>query len=405
MPEASGKKQGLPDHLVAGRQGAMARPALGLESEFTVVVDGEAKRPEEVFGSPTAIVRERMMHRTGRSYHLPTGGALYFDTGVIEVATPMIELEQGCAAQAGRSLWESIQFLRTELDDWERREGHQVRLVGFSAHYNVSFELAPHERNEHRTVQKLALLLTYILPIPVMLLAANRESTGIGVRPRENRIEITADFTPDPSLLVATATLIVAVVREVMTWPGYELDQLDHVNFPVLRHFSPVPHSSRKGWVANASCFAQNPFQADIDAPVWQTRDGAFLSLRDIGARVTGAFSPALRKWADPVSRALINAVMHRRAQSLLELSRRPESYQDVGRGCSWGDLFPEQTLPRSRYERVLLRAIARKPLLVEGECYMPTGMQGWTHVVFRRQSDGRRAVLSLDELVEHLRR
>ncbi len=31
-----------------------------------------------------------------------------------------------------------------------------------------------------------------------MLVGANRRSTGIGVRPRGNRIEITADFTPDP---------------------------------------------------------------------------------------------------------------------------------------------------------------------------------------------------------------
>jgi len=36
-----------------------------------------------------------------------------------------------------------------------------------------------------------------------MLLATNRESTGVGVRPRGDRIEITADFTPDPTMMVA----------------------------------------------------------------------------------------------------------------------------------------------------------------------------------------------------------
>lgn len=398
------KKRGVADHVVARQQGPISRPAIGLEAEFAVLVDGQQVKPEELFGSPANIVREEMMHRTGRSYHLPTGGAVYFDTGVIEVATPMIELEPGCAARAGRSLWESIHFLRTELDAWEARHGTKVSLAGFSAHYNVSFELPEHERGEHRTVHKLAVLLTYILPIPVMLLGANRQSTGIGVRPRENRIEITADFTPDARLLVATATLIVGIVREVMRWPSYELDQLDQAHFPVLRDFAPVPHSSRKGWVARYSCFERNPFQADVNAPIWRTRDGRLRSLREIAGRTTRAFSRSIRYYADPVTLQLIGAVMRGRAPSLLELQDRPSSYEDVGRACAWDDLFTDRTLSRSRYERVLLQAIARTPLEVDGERYLPTGMRGWSHVVFRRQGDNRRRVLSLDQLVEHLR-
>src|SRR5687768_18015761 len=110
-----------------------------MESEFTVILDGQPVKPEDVFKSPTNIVRAPMIHRTGRSYHLPTGGAVYFDTGVIEIATGMIEIEKGCAARAGRALWENIGYLRVELDDWEQRHGQKVELSGFSAHYNVSF--------------------------------------------------------------------------------------------------------------------------------------------------------------------------------------------------------------------------------------------------------------------------
>src|SRR6185503_1667825 len=77
--------------------------AVGLEAEFSVILDGKQVKPEDIFRSPKNIVRSPMMHRTGRSYHLPTGGAIYFDTGVIELATPMIEIEPGCAARAGRS--------------------------------------------------------------------------------------------------------------------------------------------------------------------------------------------------------------------------------------------------------------------------------------------------------------
>jgi hypothetical protein len=58
--------------------------------------------------------------------------------------------------------------------------------------------------------------------------------------------------------------------------------------------------------------------------------------------------------------------------------------------------------LPRSRYEQVLIRAIARRPLKIAGRIYTPTGMRGWSHVVFIR-SDGTRHVLSLDYLLRHL--
>src|SRR5213082_498160 len=140
--------------------------AIGMEAEFAVVVDGVQVKPENIFGSPRRIIREKMMHRKGRSYHLPTGGAVYFDTGVIEVATPVIEIERGCAARAGRSLWEAILCVRGELDAWEERTGREVRLIGFSTHYNISFELPRHREGKSRTVQKLALLLSYILPVP-----------------------------------------------------------------------------------------------------------------------------------------------------------------------------------------------------------------------------------------------
>ena len=163
--------------------------AIGMEAEFAVIMDGVQVKPEDAFGSPRKIIREKMMHRKGRSYHLPTGGAVYFDTGVIEVATPVIEIERGCAARAGRSLWEAILFLRQELDAWEQAHDTDVQLAGFSTHYNISFELPRTEQGTNRTVEQLAYLLAHILPVPVMLLAANRQSTGIGVRPRGDRKE------------------------------------------------------------------------------------------------------------------------------------------------------------------------------------------------------------------------
>src|SRR5690606_38110266 len=134
------------------------------------------------------------------------------------------------------------------------------------------------EPQNGRSVESLALLLAYILPPPVMILAANRRSTGIGVRPRGDRIEVTADFTPSPSLMIATATLITGIVRAVMTWPSFELEMLEEAEIPVIRGFQPIPHTSRQGWLARRDCYPRDPFRADVDEPIWDTTAGETLS-------------------------------------------------------------------------------------------------------------------------------
>src|SRR5688572_3492726 len=146
-------------------------PVIGLEAEFSLYVNEQRRKPEEVFRRPARLVRAQTIPRKGRSIHLPSGGALYFDTGVIEVATPIIELEPGCAERASRSLWEQIAFLRAELDAWENARKQRVRIEGFSAHYNLS--VVPERRLSRAGMHQLALLLTYLLPAPMMLLAAN----------------------------------------------------------------------------------------------------------------------------------------------------------------------------------------------------------------------------------------
>jgi hypothetical protein len=400
MPDS--KKGG--GERAAGGGGRLALAAMGMEAEFSVTLDGQPVRPEDVFGSPRAFVRGNLMHRQGTSYHLPTGGAVYFDTGVIEVATPVIEIERGAAARTGRSLWESILYIREQLDDWEARTNREIRLTGFSTHYNVSFELPAEEQGRSRTVKKLALLLSYILPAPVMLLATNRRSTGVGVRPRGDRIEITADFTPSASLMIATATLIVGIVREVMTWPSFELEMLERMGIPVIEGYRPMKHTSRKGWLARNDCYPRSPFEADIDETTWRTTDGRELSLRSVAGLIVKHFWHPIRRISDPWTFRLIGSVMRGRAPSLLDLDDRPPEYEDVGRLCTWDNLFPESELSRSRYERVLIRAISGQKLWMHGRRYTPTGMRGWSAVVFRADDDHSRHVFTIDYLLNHLR-
>jgi hypothetical protein len=330
------------------------------------------------------------------------GPAVYFDTGVVELATPVFEIERGCAARAGRSLWEAICFVRGELDAWERRTGREVRLVGFSTHYNVSFERRGSGRA--RGAERLSYMLAHVLPAPFMLLVANRRSTGIGVRPRGDRVEVTADFTPHAGLMVAAATFVTAVAREAMRWPRYDLAALEAEGLPVIRGFAPVPHTTRKGWLARFDCYPRNPFTEDADAPVWRLRDGSGpVSLRGAAARVFDRFRGSIRRVADPATYRLIRDVMHNRGASLLDLPDRPPEYEDVGRYCPHRDLLSERGLPRSRYERVLLRAISGAPLALPDGVYTPTGMRGWSHVAFRRRRDGTTHVFSFDYLLDHL--
>ena len=122
-----------------------------------------------------------------------------------------------------------------------------------------------------------------------------------------------------------------------------------------------------------------------------------------MAGRTTRAFWRSISALGDPLSLQLIAAVMRGRAPSLLELPDRPAAYEDVGRLCRWDDLFPLTLLPRSRFERVLGHAIAGRRVHMDGCWHRPIGVRGWTHVVFRRERDGARRVMSLDEMLTHL--
>jgi hypothetical protein len=376
-----------------------AHPCIGLEAEFTLYVDGRKRLPEHVFRNPRHVVREPMIPRTGRSWHLPSGGALYFDTGVIEVATPIIEIGRGCCVRAGRSLWEQIAFVREELDAWEDSHGNALRLEGFSAHYNIS--VAGVCREGERDMHRLALLLTYLLHPPVMLLAANRLSTGVGVRPRDDRIEVTVDFTPDPDLMIAAASLIAGIVLSVCEWPDHDLGALSRRGIPVIAGFKPCAHTSRKGYLARFDCFPRNPFTTDPNSREWQLEDGRQMSLREMAWEIALPFRRAIRNVTDHHAARHLFAVLDGRARSLLDFPERPPRYEDVGRVIDW-KRRTDRALPRSRYERVIHRVITHRPIRVGTSTYRPERMLGWYEIAFRNIRTGHRRVFTLDDLVRH---
>jgi hypothetical protein len=374
------------------------RAVIGLEAEFNLFINGRRRRPEKVFGDPSRLVRRRMIPRTGKSFQLPAGGAIYFDTGVIEVATPIIEVESGCCYRATRLLWEQIRYLRRELDHWANRKGCDCCLQGFSAHYNFSFPNA--RKSRLRNATKLAFLLAHILPVPVVLLAANRKSSAVGVRPRGTRIEVTADFTPDPALMLATCAFVAGVVQTVLRWQDFGLRQLNRHALPRLTPFRLRKHSSRRGWRVTAESLSRNPFTADLNAEVWKLRNGRIVSLREIASETLKPFLSQIRRISDSDTLEHIAAVFGGNARSLLDFPERPKSYDNVGRKIDWGRRRMRR-LTRSKYEKIIHRVIAREPMRIGQKRYRVDRMNGWYQVEFREVGTKRRRTFNLDELVQ----
>jgi hypothetical protein len=338
-----------------------------------------------------------MIPRTGKSFQLPAGGAIYFDTGVIEVATPIVELERGCCYRATRLLWEQIRYLRRELDHWADRHKCQCTLQGFSAHYNFSFPTA--RKSKLRNATKLAYLLAHVLPVPVILLATNRLSSAVGVRPRGNRIEVTVDFTPDPALMLATCAFIAGAMQTVLRWEDFRLRQLGRHQVPRIARFRLRKHSSRRGWRVTTDSLGQNPFTSDLNESLWKLRDGRRLSLRAIAAETLRPFRQRIRQISDPSTLEHIAAVFAGDARSLLDFEKRPDAYDDVGHGIDWGRSRMRRW-PRSKYERVIHRVIAREPMRIGQKRYQVDRMNGWYEIEFREVGTKRRRSFSLDELV-----
>jgi hypothetical protein len=340
MPGTDVKNERLQDKLL--QQTRLDMPVVGLESEFNVWLDEVEIDPKPFWKHPGAFIDRPLLPREKSSLQLPTGGAVYFDRGVIEVVTPVIELAPNCTARVVRNLWEQIGFVRDQLTKWGKTAGHTVRLKAYSTHYNISYEIPEWEQTKDRNEKTLALLLAYILPVPVMVVGGNRRSTGVGVRPRGARMEVTVDFTPDPGLMVATATLIVGIVREVMTWPSYDLAMLQTMRVPVIDGVVPGKHTTRKGWLTKDFHYLQSPYTCDINAPIWQTQLGQTRTLRQIAKDTAWLFRRAIRRYSDPFSFRLLFAILDGRAPSMLELVDRPSAYEDVGRLCKWGMVIHE---------------------------------------------------------------
>ena len=172
----------------AGRREARRRelaslrmPVRGMEAEFNVFVDGVEIDPRKYWGSPGAFIDAPLLKRERSSFQLPTGGAVYFDRGVIEVVTP----GDRAGARAARRAWCGTSGSRSASCATSSRSGRRGAADTSASRPTARTTTSPsscgaHEQGPDRNIKTLALLLAYILPVPVAVVGTNRRSTGRG---------------------------------------------------------------------------------------------------------------------------------------------------------------------------------------------------------------------------------
>jgi hypothetical protein len=210
---------------------------------------------------------------------------------------------------------------------------------------------------------------------------------------------VTADFTPDPALMLATCAFVAGAVETVLRWEDFGLRQLNRHGISRITPFRLRKHSSRRGWRITADSLRQNPFTADVSAPLWKLRDGRMLSLRAIATEIFIPFRRRIRRISDFNTLEHIAAVFAGDARSLLDFDKRPENYDDVGRAIDWGRRMRRWS--PSKYEKVIHRVIAREPIRIGQKRYRVDRMNGWYQVDFREVGSKRRRTFNLDELVK----
>jgi hypothetical protein len=148
------------------------------------------------------------------------------------------------------------------------------------------------------------------------------------------------------------------------------------------------------------------------EAVAKQTRSISLLD--DPQARPIEGVEPPRRRTKAPLSRRKSDAqgklvpprgseYIDRRGTSLLAQKPPRERRRTERRKNSYTIPFNDRRLTRSAYEQVFLKLVSGGRLKVGKDLYTPVGMKGWYHAIFRRESDGRERLLSIDQLLKKM--
>jgi hypothetical protein len=206
-----------------------------------------------------------------------------------------------------------------------------------------------------------------VLPAPVMLLATNRESTGIGSparRPHRDHCRLHAGRGDDGGRIALTG-----IIREA-TWPSF--DSQPAASRPSMyRDSARCPTRRVKRWLARFDCYPQNPLTSDPNDP--EAVAGRFSYFRLPIARV-----------ADPFTLRLIGAVgAGARRRTDPTSGRRSTKTWSL---CTWS-LHSGRSSERLRFEQIVMHALSGTAA-DDGHRLHADGDAGLV-VTFRRDVDG----------------
>jgi len=119
-------------------------------------------------------------------------------------------------------------------------------------------------------------------------------------------------------------------------------------------------------------------------------------SLRAVRSSVASVRAPAARDRRRPQNEGYAARARARPASERRQAERRAQKAPIP---------FPDRRLTRSAYERVFLKLVSGGRLRIGRDTYTPVGMKGWYQAIFRRDSDGRERLLTIDQLLQRMDR
>ncbi len=171
-------------------------PLMGIENEFVFMYreNGKWKRSSN-FGE--YLDKAGL---TGDGSFNSYGGRIDIDGyDVAEINTPLIEVEKGSSSRASELLIAQRNMLYDIVSDKDHA------LFGDNTHYNFSFQSG----TDHLLARQTAESFGYVL----MLLLEDKDSKGVMVRYKQDRLEICAEYIDRKDYLTGVLSFLTAMTR------------------------------------------------------------------------------------------------------------------------------------------------------------------------------------------------
>ncbi|MFA5084003.1 MAG: hypothetical protein WC475_01280 [Candidatus Paceibacterota bacterium] len=158
---------------------------IGIENEFQLMKGNRYMNFGNYFRDFKKAYSKKYFGKSGTAMRTVSGTSIYNDIQEPEVCIPPVKIEKGAATNASDLLY----LARKELIDFMKplKKEKNLDLIGYTSHFSITNSIGiiyGGNTMEHMTV-------------PYSLLCLNPTSTGIGLRPKDERLELVGDFIPD----------------------------------------------------------------------------------------------------------------------------------------------------------------------------------------------------------------